>query len=225
MTFDPTRVKAICFDVDGTLSDTDDNYIARVENALRGIHRIFPRFDLRSFSRWLIMVAETPANAVYHWLDVCSLDDNLARLYEKLIRRRKHIRRPFWLMNGANELLADLAQRYPLSIVSARDEGSTRQFVEQFSLERFFHTLVCSHTCEHTKPYAAPVLYAAGQMKIAPENIVMIGDTTVDILAGKRAGAQTIGLLCGFGKEKELLKAGADLVVKDLVELKEIFAK
>jgi phosphoglycolate phosphatase len=47
----------------------------------------------------------------------------------------------------------------------------------------------------------------------------MIGDTTVDILAGNRAGAQTVGVLCGFGTEDELRKAGADLIVRDLEEL------
>jgi len=69
------------------------------------------------------------------------------------------------------------------------------------------------------------VLWAADRMHAAPENCVMIGDTTVDILSGKRAGAQTIGLLCGFGTERELRRAGADLVVKDLKELREYFKK
>lgn len=223
MTFDPTRVKAICFDVDGTLSDTDDNYVARVEHALRGVRKLFPRYNLHAAARWLVMVTETPANAVYHWLDMGSLDDDFARLYEHLIRRRRTVKRAFWLMMGAGDLLTDLSSRYPLSIVSARDEFSTRAFVDQFLLEKFFRVMVCSQTCEHTKPYAEPVLYAAAQMQIAPENCVMIGDTTVDILAGKRAGAQTIGLLCGFGSERELQKAGADLIVKDLIELRKIF--
>ena len=47
----------------------------------------------------------------------------------------------------------------------------------------------------------------------------MIGDTTVDILAGKRAGAQTVGVLCGFGTQRELVKAGADVVLNNLEEL------
>ena len=42
----------------------------------------------------------------------------------------------------------------------------------------------------------------------------MIGDTTVDMHAGKSAGAQTIGVLCGFGHRKELLRAGADVILE-----------
>ena len=36
----------------------------------------------------------------------------------------------------------------------------------------------------------------------------MIGDTTVDIRAGRSAGAQTVGVLCGFGEENELRRIG-----------------
>jgi phosphoglycolate phosphatase len=35
----------------------------------------------------------------------------------------------------------------------------------------------------------------------------------VDIRAGKSAGAQTIGVLCGFGEEQELIEMGADLII------------
>ena len=38
-------------------------------------------------------------------------------------------------------------------------------------------------------------------MGVAPGNVLMVGDTTVDIRAGKAAGAQTVGVLCGFGQE------------------------
>jgi HAD superfamily hydrolase (TIGR01549 family) len=223
MSFDPGRVKAICFDVDGTLSDTDDQWVAQIEERLRSIKPLLLHSDLHKTARWMVMVSESPMNAVYHWADALSLDDNIARIYERLIRSHKQAKRNFWLMAGALEILDDLAGRYPLSIVSARDELTTRSFVEQYSLEKLFLALATSQTCEHTKPYPHPVLWAADRMHAAPETCVMIGDTTVDILAGKRAGAQTIGLLCGFGTERELRRAGADLVVKDLKELKEYF--
>ncbi|MPN00756.1 Phosphoglycolate phosphatase [bioreactor metagenome] len=60
-------------------------------------------------------------------------------------------------------------------------------------------------------------------MQVPAQNCLMIGDTTVDILAGKAAGAQTVGVLCGFGEEGELRRAGADLIVKDLKELFDLF--
>jgi phosphoglycolate phosphatase-like HAD superfamily hydrolase len=56
-------------------------------------------------------------------------------------------------------------------------------------------------------------------MSVAPESCLMIGDTTVDMRAGKSAGAQTVGVLCGFGEEEELKRTGADLILKSTAEL------
>jgi phosphoglycolate phosphatase len=51
----------------------------------------------------------------------------------------------------------------------------------------------------------------------------MIGDTVSDILAGKNAGAQTVGVLYGFGEEKELRQAGGDLIIKSTADLVDLF--
>ena len=219
MPLDLARIQAICFDVDGTLSDTDDEWAARISSRLSAMKFLFKNRDPKPAVRSLIMVSETPLNLVYYWLDRLSLDDNFARLYEKMVMRRGRIRHVFWLMQFAPELLDSLSARYPLSIVSARDEITTQSFIEQFMLQKYFHAVATSQTCEHTKPYPHPVLWTAERMQVPAANCLMIGDTTVDILAGKAAGAQTVGVLCGFGTEKELRKAGADLIVKDLKEL------
>jgi phosphoglycolate phosphatase-like HAD superfamily hydrolase len=216
MSFDPARVKAICFDVDGTLSDTDDEWVAQIEHYLRGLKFIMPVRTIGLLARWLVMATETPMNVIYRVLDDFSLDDKFARLYDRMIQNRKPDRRPFWLMAEACETLTELAERFPLSIVSARDELTTQAFIDQFDLGGFFCAVATSQTCEHTKPYPQPVLWAAERMQIQPQNCLMVGDTTVDVLAGKAAGTQTIGLLCGFGTERELRRAGADLILNSL---------
>ena len=50
----------------------------------------------------------------------------------------------------------------------------------------------------------------------------MIGDTTVDILAGKRAGAQTVGVLCGFSERAELELTGANAIIEHTTDLPEL---
>ena len=225
MAIDLTKVKGLCFDVDGTLSDTDDVWVAQLAQSLRFARFLFKKGDPQPFARWFVMATETPMNGMYHLLDRLSLDDNIAALYSKLNQKRKNRIRPFQLMKGATELLEHVNTRYPLTVVSARDDASTQRFLDQFELGGLFRTVVTNQTCEYTKPYPHPVHFAANAMGVAPEECIMIGDTTVDILAGKRAGAQTVGLLCGFGEEKELRRAGADLICKDLMELKELFLK
>ena len=223
MSIDLARVKGLCFDVDGTLSDTDDVWEARLMKICAHVPYLFRGKNPQPFARWLVMATESPMNQVYHLLDRLSLDDNFARLYNRVSQSRKRTAPPFKIMKGARELLDLVRERYPLTVVSARDEISTRRFLEQFDLGPYFGEVVTSQTCEFTKPFPHPVTHAASAMGLQAHQCVMIGDTTVDILAGKAAGAQTVGLLCGFGTEKELYKAGADLVLRDLTELREVF--
>ncbi len=222
MGIDFSRVKGLCFDVDGTISDTDDAWVERLTKRLRPLRFLFKKGDPQPFARWLAMSTESPLNYCYYLFDRFSLDDNVAQAYDWISKKRKKQPAPFKLMRGTKELLEFSGQKYPLTVVTARDEHSTLRFLEQFELGPFFKAVVASQTCEYTKPFPHPVRYAAQSMAVAPEHCIMIGDTTVDILAGKAAGAQTIGVLCGFGTEKELRKAGADVVLNDLEELLEL---
>lgn len=219
MPLDLLRVRGLCFDVDGTISDTDDAWVEKIATLFYPIANALKRRDSRRFARRLVMASETPMNLVMYWLDALSLDDNYARLFERIAKKRGYKHAPFRLMSGARELLDRARVSYPLTVVSARDERTTGVFLDQFKLHGNFVEVVTSQTCERTKPYAQPVLHAASAMGLNARDCVMIGDTTVDILAGRRAGAQTVGLLCGFGTEKELRKAGADVVLNDLEEL------
>ena len=223
MALDLARVRAICFDVDGTLSDTDDQWIAAFERRVGGLRRFFPRGDVRPFARWAIMCAETPGNLLYHWLDQTNLDAQVGRAYSFLSQRK--IGRPlhaFLVMPGVCDMISRLHGHYPMSVVSARDRAGTCAFLDQFDLSPFFHSVATAMTCQHTKPFPDPVLWAAEQMRVSPENCLMVGDTTVDIRAGKLAGAQTVGVLCGFGQEAELRRAGADLILPTTAALADL---
>ena len=219
-----SQIRALCFDVDGTLSDTDDLWVSKFEKILRPFSFILPGRDTRGFARWVVMGIETPGNLVYHWLDRLHLDDEMARVFNFMAqhgpqrRKQKH----YWIIPGVSEAISQLRERYPLAAVSARDERTTLAFLDQFDLRITFTTIVTAQTCTYTKPYPDPVHWAAREMGVEAKECLMIGDTTVDIRAGKAAGAQTVGVLCGFGEEKELHRAGADLILPSTAMLPEI---
>jgi phosphoglycolate phosphatase len=204
--------------VDGTLSDTDDLYVQKVS-------KFFPRFlfkDPDHAARRFVMWVEAPGNALLGLADTLHLDDEMIAVIHWLNRRRKHSDKKFLLVPGVDEMLKQLHGRMPMAVVSARDEKGTMRFLEQYDLVKYFDTIVTGLSAVHTKPYPDPVLLAARKMNVLPENCLMIGDTTVDIRAGKSAGAQTLGVLCGFGEEPELRKIGADEIVEDTTKLLEI---
>ncbi len=216
------KIEALCFDVDGTLSDTDDHYVLKFEKLFRPFKFLFKDQDAHRAARRFVMWSETPGNMLMGIPDRFGLDDELASLAERATRHRPPPLKHFILIPGVKEMLTVLRSKYPMAVVTARGEEGTMQFLEQYNLLPFFDVVVTALTADHTKPYADPILHAAQVMGVPAENCLMIGDTTVDIRAGKAAGTQTVGVLCGFGEEVELRKHGADLILKTTATLDKV---
>ena len=218
MPLDLARIKALCFDVDGTLNDTDDQLTETVKALLKPLG-VFPFVDRDRIARRFIMWAEAPSNALLGYADRIGIDAQVSALMDWLSRRQRRKQKMFQLITGVAEMLNELDGHYPMSVVSTRDEHTTRMFLEEFNLTRHFTWVATGQTCRHTKPFPDPVLWAAAKMGVLPENCLMVGDTTVDIRAGRSAGAQTVGVLCGFGEEDELRRMGADEILMSTANL------
>jgi phosphoglycolate phosphatase-like HAD superfamily hydrolase len=214
-----SRIRAICFDVDGTLSDTDDVMVTQLTELLKPFKMLFPGRDLTRVARGMVMEAEAPANFIYGLPDLIGLDDEIFALRDWIVRLSKKNTKPFQLVPGTREMLDSLVKPYPLSVVSARDTRTTMDFLNQFNLVPYFKCIASDQTCEHTKPFPDPILWAAREMDVLPEACLMVGDTSVDIRAGKAAGAQTVGVLCGFGEESELRGHHADVILSMTADL------
>lgn len=215
MPLDLPRIQALCFDVDGTLSDTDDLYKEKAR-------RFFPKLlfgDPDHAARRFVMWAEAPGNALLGIADTLGIDDEMVAVIDWMSRHRHPSSKKFLLVPGVDGMLAQLHGKYPMSVVSARDEKGTMRFLEQFDLVKYFEVIVTGLSAEHTKPYPDPILYAAKKLNVKPEACLMIGDTTVDMRAGKSAGTQAAGVLCGFGEKEELLRFGADVILETTSDL------
>jgi HAD superfamily hydrolase (TIGR01549 family) len=211
-------IKALCFDVDGTLSDTDDLYAQKVSPYLP--RTLFPNPD--DSARRMVMWVEAPGNALLGFADKIGVDDEMGVVIDWMSRHQTNTLKKFILIPGVDEMLAALKGRYPMAVVSARHEKSTMRFLEQFDLVKYFDAIVTGLSAPHTKPFPDPIFLAAQKMGVKPEECLMVGDTTVDIRAGKSAGAQTVGVLCGFGQEQELRDMGADLILSNTHEVAEV---
>lgn len=221
MPLDPTRIKAICFDIDGTLADTDDLIVEKTAWFLSALLFVFPPQTRLKFARKLIMATETPANTLLHLFDRIGLDEWFFRLRLKVLPLKKR-KKPLWKpIPGIRETLIELANHYSLAIISVRDAHLTQSFIEQMELSSILNCWASAETTRHTKPFADPIRWVAEQLEISPTECLMVGDTTVDIRAGKNAGAQTVGVLSGFGEESELRAARADEVIEDVNQLPE----
>jgi phosphoglycolate phosphatase-like HAD superfamily hydrolase len=214
------RIQALCFDVDGTLRDTDDQLVLRLSRYLSWFSFSFPKRDPQPFARKVIMAIENPGNLLLGLPDRLGFDHYLAAASERLSHLRPGKKTGNFLMvPGVKEMLARLYPHYPMAVISARDEPNTLRFLEHFELQAYFQIIVTAQTCRHTKPFPDPVLHAAQKLGVSPSDCLMIGDTVVDIRSGRSAGAQTLGVLCGFGEEAELRQVGADHILPNTPDL------
>lgn len=225
MPIDPNRIQAILFDVDGTLSDTDDLYTEKLKGLLEPLRFLFPGKDPARLARRIIMAVEAPGNFLIGLPDVIGFDDEVFALMDFMARHSHPKYKVHKIVPGVREMLDDLSQRYPLAVVSARDERTTLMFLEEAGLTRYFQCRATAQTCKHTKPYPDPLVWAAKKMNVPVDACLMVGDTTVDIRAGKSAGTQTVGVLCGFGEKAELENKGADMILASTADLAKVFSQ
>ncbi len=204
------EVKALLFDLDGTLMDTDDQAVERLA-------KVFKCFGISSplhISRRLVMAAETPVNGLIALIDGLGLDNLLLPLWRS--RKKKAV---FRIIPGAAEMLQALSESYRLAVVTTRGADEAEMFISENGLSGIFELIVSRTSTRRLKPHPEPVLFASGKMAVSPSACLMVGDTTQDVLSAKRAGARAVGVLCGFGTRNELARAGAVAIIDNTIQL------
>ncbi|MDX1420641.1 MAG: HAD-IA family hydrolase [Rubricoccaceae bacterium] len=224
MALDLDRVEALCFDVDGTLADTDNHLVQQIAELIAKLPFLSGR-EASRLARRVVMDAETPVNTVYGLSDRLGIDDELTQLRGHLdrLRPRRNPKAadqvPHDMMAGVQEMLAALDGRYPMSTISTGGEARVEAFLDHYEVLDLFTVVVTAQTTDRMKPYPDPLVHAAAAMGVAPERVLMIGDTTVDMQTAQAAGAQAVGVLCGFGTEDELRREGAALILETTSDL------
>jgi phosphoglycolate phosphatase-like HAD superfamily hydrolase len=213
---DIRRIRGLCFDVDGTLADTDDqavHWLSRLMRPARLINRSAPQ----RLARRTVMALETPLNALITLADRLRLDE-LLRDFPGRPPSSDPLRLPE-PVPGVLALLPRLAPHYRMAVVTSRGPSVTTAFLQAYGLANLFKAMVTSRSTLRLKPHPAPIVLAARQLGLTPAECLVIGDTTVDIRSGRAAGAQTVGVLCGFGEADELWAAGADCLIESTADL------
>lgn len=206
--------------MDGTLRKTDEQYIGRV-NILLAPLRWITRRDTSALARSIVARFEDPVNILFMLVDRLHIDAPLHKLVEIANPWKKRKTRPdyYQLVPDLAKALRLLAARYPLAVISVRGREGTQNFLKLTGLEEYFSYVVSGQTAKRTKPFPDQIFWVAQQIGISPSECLMVGDTTIDIKAGKAAGAQTVCVLSGFGREDELRSRGADMILPSVSDL------
>lgn len=104
-----------------------------------------------------------------------------------------------------------------VAIVTRNSRTAAERILSQGRLE---HDLLLSRDdVGRVKPDPEHLCVALGRLGIAATEAVMCGDHVMDVIAGRRAGMRTVGVLTGGSAQVELLQAGAELVLPCITEL------
>jgi predicted PurR-regulated permease PerM/phosphoglycolate phosphatase-like HAD superfamily hydrolase len=213
-------LRAVLFDLDGTLIETDNQLVERFVAASRFLDPAIPAEQRRRMARRVLMANEGLMNGVITMLDILHLDGMLFKVNGAMQRLQGHRDlADFVPVDGSLEILRDLEQRrLMLGVVTSRNREDAAAFLAQHELGDLFWVVITRDDVRRLKPHPMPVAKAAEHLGLPPEQCVMVGDTGLDVRAAKRAGALAVGVLCGFGTQGDL--CDADLVLASPADLK-----
>lgn len=205
------NIRAILFDVDGTLLDTREFILQAFEHAL-ATHG-FPPLGRDALSGNVGMkgLAE-----IYAEIADADTADALCETHIAFQHKNRHLSKTF--ANTA-QTLATLRQKgFRLAAVTTRKKATSVQTLADAGIDRYFDSIVSGDDVTNLKPHPEPLLKALGVMDIMADNAVMVGDTPVDIQAGKNAGTKTIGATYGF-HGIHIRQASPDHLIDDIAQI------
>jgi HAD superfamily hydrolase (TIGR01549 family) len=207
--------RAAILDVDGTLVDTNYQHAVAWYRAFRSEGLVLPVWRIH---RHIGMggdqlVAALCGDEVEREQGDAIRDAEKAR-YQELIGEVEPL-------EGARDLIRELKERgSPVVLASSAKEDEVEHYVDLLDARELADGWTTSADVEATKPEPDLVL-AAVEKAGSEDGAVMVGDSTFDCEAAKRAGLETVAVLTGGFSEAELRDAGAAVVFESIVELRE----
>ncbi|MCL2530028.1 MAG: HAD-IA family hydrolase [Coriobacteriia bacterium] len=209
-------MKAILFDLDGTILDTRDLILHSMKHAYVAV---LGADALISDDELLSMVGIPLQDQMEHFSPEKS-EELLEAYREENLKVQDAMLKGFSGMAAA--LTALKAEGYRMAVVTSKRNAPAVHGLEQMGLADFFEFVLGSDDTAEHKPNPGPLLDAAKLMGRAAEDCVYVGDSPYDMLAARSANMLAIGALWGMFSKEILLEAGAEVFISDISELSQV---
>lgn len=191
----PAKLEAVIFDLDGTLIDTADEFIAIVQrlrsvNAQPALDPAHIRKTVSNGAGALVTLAlGTPDT---HPNYAAQRQDFLAMYADTLGRHSK----PY---PGLAELVKELAKHgVQWGVATNKHRRYAAPLMDMMTFEPAAASLVTPDDVLHTKPHPEPIILSCKNLGVRPCNTIYVGDHKRDIDAGRHAGCFTIAATYGY---------------------------
>lgn len=216
-------MKAVLFDLDGTLIDTAADFIRIIQDMCRDKQCEIVAADL--IRTQVSEGARAMVKLVYPELDV---EDPvfLAHRQRFLDLYGEDIAVETDLFEGMYPLLKQLeSQDIPWGIVTNKPRWLSEALLKALNLTERCAVLVCPEDVSKTKPDPEPMYLAAAQLGLEPQQCIYVGDHPRDIDAGRNASMYTILAAYGYlplQHKDDLTAWQADCIVNNVTELHQV---
>ena len=195
--------KSVLFDLDGTLTDSGEGIINCATLALEHFGLPVPnREEMRVF-------VGPPLSETFQKFGVPAekVDEAIAVYRSRYIPIGKFENTPY---PGIRELLETLHQHgYKLYVATSKPEGMSIDILNHFDLAKYF-TRICGAAMDMSRnSKEAVIAYLLAECG-TDADMIMIGDTTFDVIGAKAHGIPCIGVSWGYGNVADMENAGAD---------------
>ena len=217
MTRRPQQLRAVIFDLDGTLVDTADEFVPVVQ-ALRAEHGREPMDPQRiraSVSNGARALVSLGLDMGEHEPEFESKRLRLLELYSQVLGT---IARPY---PGIPELLLELQQRdIGWGISTNKPRAYTEPLLHRLAMQPAPGSVVCPDDITDKKPHPESLYRNCLELNCAPHQAIYVGDHLRDIEAGRRAGMYTIAAAYGYIEpDDKPTDWGADVLADHSTEL------
>jgi HAD superfamily hydrolase (TIGR01509 family) len=206
--------RAILFDIDGTLVDSNDAHVDAWQQAFASEGHAFSRKEIHA------QVGKGGDNLV-----PSLLPDVPQEIQERIAHREGDIYMRDYLPRvepfpGAKEVLKSLVQRgHTIVLASSASRTELDHYVGLLDAEGLLSGTTSKDDVERSKPCPDIFTAAVAQTGGPRESAIVIGDTPYDILAARKAGIDAIAVLSGGFDEQELLSCKPLAIYSDVTEL------
>jgi phosphoglycolate phosphatase len=215
------NIKAILFDLDGTLFETAPELAEAVNLMLKDLE--MAELKTNEIKRFIGRGAE---NLIKQSIEVSSKKDPtpVFAKAEKLFAHHYSLISANSLMyEGVEKSIIDLkAKDFLLGCVTNKPAIYTEALMNHSRLSDFMDIIVSGDTTEKKKPDPLPILHALNQLNIEPKDAIMVGDSVVDIEAGFEAGTYIFTVPYGYQFGESIISDKVDYAMSNFSELTQI---
>ena len=204
--------KTILFDLDGTLTDSGEGIINCGQYALQQLGLPVPKREDMGF------MVGPPLRDSFLRLGVSEQDvEKAVALYRvRYVPTGMFENTPY---PGISAMLAALREAgHELYVATSKPEGMATEILKKFCLDGFFHRIFGA-SMDGTRDTKDKVIAYVLEELGPRENIIMVGDTSYDVLGAAAHGIKTIGVSWGYGKVEDMKSAGAIAIADSPAQL------